>query len=306
MFVQRLNEEYDEMTITAACEFVERSRSRYYKWEERKDNQKEKPGPQKGVYVDEQMVEHIREVREEMAPVQVGYRRITAILEDKKGITVKKKQVQRINQIMGWQAQPYRRHGTTTSELDPDDPNRPVVIPKVPVQFNKLNQRWSTDLTKIYIKGEGLANLIPVLDNYTRECLGWVFSGRVLAKEARNAIQEAVIHRFGSEQEVPEDLEFLTGNGSIFLACKFQDQMDEYGINLTFTPYECPSENRLAERFIKTVKEEKTWHFVFESMEEAEKAIRKFIRKYNQELLHSRLDNTHSAAFAEQFREEIV
>jgi len=294
------------MTITAACEFVGRSRSGYYKWEDRKDNQKEKPGPQKGVYIDEEMVEHIKEVREEMAPVQVGYRRITAILNHKKGIAVNKKKVQRINQIMGWQAQPYRPPGRTKSKREPDDPNRPVVNPKEPVQVNKPNQRWSTDLTKIYIKGEGWANLIPVLDNCTRECLGWVFSRRGRAKEARDAIREAVINRFGSEQNVPDELELLTDNGSIFLARDFQNQMNEYGIDQTFTPYECPSANGLAERFIKTVKEEKTWHFVFESMEKAEEVIREFIREYNHDRLHSSLDYTSPATFAEQFRKEVA
>jgi len=292
------------MTITAACDFVGRSRSGYYKWQDRKGEEKEKPGPQKGAYVDEKMVERIREVREEMAPIQVGYRRITAILNYKKGITVNKKKVQRINQIMGWQARSYRR--PTRPKPEPEDPNRPVVNPEDPVQVNKPNQRWSTDLTKIYIKNEGWANLIPVLDNCTRECLGWVFSRRCRAKEAQDAIREAVINRFGSEQEVPEDLELLTDNGSIFLARDFQDQMDEYGIGQTFTPYECPSANGLAERFIKTVKEEKTWHFVFESMEEAEEAIREFIQEYNEERLHSSLDYKTPAIFAEQFRNEVA
>jgi putative transposase len=304
MFVQRLNEEFEEMTITAACEYVDHSRSGYYKWLERKDEESKKPGPKKGVYIDEWMVQRIREVREEMAPIQVGYRRITAILNHKKGITVNKKKVQRINQIMGWQASSYRR--PTRPKSDPQDPNRPVVDPGDPVQVDRPNQRWSTDLTKIYIKGEGWANLIPVVDNCTRECLGWVFSRRGRAKEAQDAIREAVINRFGSEQNVPEELELLTDNGSIFLAKDFMNQMDEYGIDQTFTPFECPSANGLAERFIETVKEEKTWHFVFESMDEAEEAIREFIQEYNEERLHSSLDYTPPATFAEQFRKKVA
>lgn len=178
------------MTITAACEYVGRSRSGYYKWKERTDKPQEKPRPDRGVYLDQDMVERIREVRKEMAPRQVGYRRITAILNYKKGITVNKKKVQRINQIMGWQAKPYRR--PTRNKPDPTDPNRPVVDPKDPVQVNEPNTRWSTDLTKIYVKDEGWANLIPVLDNCTRECIGWVFDRRGRAQEAQDAVREAV------------------------------------------------------------------------------------------------------------------
>lgn len=250
------------------------------------------------------MVEHIRKVREEMAPKQVGYRRITAILNYKKGIIVNKKKVQRINQIMGWQAKPYRRPGG--GDHDPEDPDRPVVDPQQPVEVNEPNQRWSTDLTKIYVKEVGWANLIPVLDNCTRECIGWVFSRRGRAIEAIDAVREAIINRFSSLSEVPEDLELLTDNGSIFLANDFLEQMGEYGIDQTFTPYDCPSANGLAERFIKTVKEEKTWHFVFETIDEAEKAIREFIQEYNNERLHSSLDYTPPAEFFEQFRKKIA
>ncbi len=73
--------------------------------------------------------------------------------------------------------------------------------------------------------------------------------------------------------------------------------MDDYGIKQTYTPYECPRANGLAERFIKPVKDEKTWHFVFETMGEAEKATRNFIQEYNHERLHSNLDYTPSAVF---------
>lgn len=85
-FVETLNEEYDDMTMTAACKWTGVSRSGYYKHQERKDREKGKPGPEKGVYVDEWMVEQIRKVREEKAPVQVGYRRITAILNQKRAL----------------------------------------------------------------------------------------------------------------------------------------------------------------------------------------------------------------------------
>lgn len=213
-----------------------------------------------------------------------------------------KKKVQRINQIMGWQAKQYRR--PNRSKPDPEDPNRPVVDPNEPVQVNEPDTRWSTDLTRIYVEEVGWANLIPVLDNCTRECVGWVFHHRGRAIEAKDAMREAVINRFGSESNVPEDLELRTDNGSIFLARDFEEQMDEYGIDQTYTPYDCPSANGLAERFIKTVKEECTWHYRFETMEEAEKMIREFIEEYNQERLHSSLDNTPPAVFAGQFREE--
>ncbi len=74
---------------------------------------------------------------------------------------------------MGWQAKPYCR--PSRSRPDPKDPNRSLVDPSEPVQVNEPKRRWSPDLTKIYVKNVGWANVIPVLDNNTRECIGWVF-----------------------------------------------------------------------------------------------------------------------------------
>jgi len=41
-------------------------------------------------------------------------------------------------------------------------------------------------------------------------------------------------------------------------------------------------------------------------MEEAEQAIIEFIKEYNEERLHSSLENTPPATFAERFRKEFA
>jgi len=143
----------------------------------------------------------------------------------------------------------------------------------------------------------GWANLIPVLEKGTRECVGWVFSRRGRATEAKDAIKEAVIDPFGSVSNVPEDLELLTDNGRIFLAHEFTDQMNEYQIDRTYTPFRCPSANGIAERFMRTLKEEKVWHYRFETMEEAEEVIADWIEAYNHQRMHSSLDYDTPASF---------
>jgi transposase InsO family protein len=135
------------------------------------------------------------------------------------GNKVNKKKVQRINQIKGWQAQSFRR--PTRNSYDPEDPNRPVTDPKDTIEEIEPNSCWSTDLTKIHVENVGWANFIPVIANATRECLGWIFSRRGRAVEAKDAIREAVINRFGSESDVPDDHELLSDNGSTFLAHDF-------------------------------------------------------------------------------------
>ncbi len=220
------------------------------------------------------------------------------------GITANKKKVQRILQIKGWQAKQVSRPSRSTSAPDPEDPNREVTDPKDPVEVDEPDTVWSTDLTRIYVEEVGWANLIPVLDNCTRECVGWIFSHRGRATEAKDAIQEAVINQFGSVSNVPEGLELLTDNGSIFLAREFTDQMNEYQIDRKYTPFRCPSANGIAERFMRTLKEEKVWHFRFETMEQAEEVIAEWIEEYNHQRMHSSLDYDTPASFGEFIREK--
>ncbi len=269
--IQKAKQEDIKMSIASVCEYIGRSRSGYYNYQERKDQPTKSRGRPATGQIDEAMAKVIKWIKRCWAPVQVGYRRITAILNHHLGITANKKKVQWILQIKGWQARQYRRPSRPSP--DPEDPNRQVTDPGDPVEVQEPDTCWSTDLTKIYVEEVGWANLIPVLDNATRECVGWVFSHRGRATEAKDAIREAVINQFGSVSEVPDELELLTDNGSIFLAHKFVDQMDEHGIKQKYTPFHCPSANGIAERFMRTLKEEEVWHHVFETMEEAETVI---------------------------------
>lgn len=290
------------MSIVSACDYIGRSPSGYHKFQKRKDQPNKTKGRPASGEVDEALAKVIKWIKRCWAPAQVGYRRITAIINHYLGITANKKKVQRILQIKGWQAKQIRRPSRSTP--DPEDPNREVTDPKDPVEVDEPNTVWSTDLTKIYVQEVGWANLIPVLDNCTRECVGWVFSRRGRATEAKDAIREAVINQFDSVSEVPEDLELLTDNGSIFLANEFVEKTDEYGIERTYTPYRCPSANGIAERFMRTLKEEKVWHYRFETMEEAEKVIADWIEEYNHQRMHSSLDYKSPVSFREFIEEK--
>ena len=303
--IQRYQQDHeDNMSITSACEYVGRSPSGYHKHQNRKDQPPKKKGRPATDEVDEEMTEVISWIRRCWAPIQLGYRRITAILNHHLSITANKKKVQRIMQIKGWQAKQYTR--PTRPSPDPEDPNRQVTDPKDPVQVQKPDTCWSTDLTKIYVEEVGWANLIPVLDNCTRECVGWVFSHRGRAIEAKDAIREAVINQFGHLSEVPDGLQLLTDNGSIFLAHDFVNEMNNLGIDQKYTPFRCPTANGIAERFMRTIKEEKVWHHRFETMEEAEKVIANWIERYNQQRLHSSLDDRSPVSFRAFLREKVA
>lgn len=108
-----------------------------------------------------------------------------------------KNTVQRIFQIKGWQVR-----------------KRPVGMrPRVqalPSVAKGPNQRWATDLCRVWTGRDGWASLALVIDCYTRELLGWQLSRTGKASTAASALEQALIARFGtlgeSDSAVPATL----------------------------------------------------------------------------------------------------
>jgi putative transposase len=131
-----------------------------------------------------------------------------------------------------------------------------VVDPRERIEVSFPNLKWSTDLTKFYVEEAGWVNLIPVVDCCSRECVGSRNSVRGRAREARDALGEAVLSQFGSIENIPNALSLLYGQRKHLLDKGVLDELKRLGIEPEFTSYRCPSVNGIVGRFIKTLKEE--------------------------------------------------
>ncbi|WP_023850960.1 DDE-type integrase/transposase/recombinase [Ponticoccus alexandrii] len=74
---------------------------------------------------------------------------------------------------------------------------RPRIHP-VPFAAAAPNERWSTDLARIWSGRDGWASLAPVVGCHTRELLGWHLSKSGKATTASAALGHALIARFGT------------------------------------------------------------------------------------------------------------
>lgn len=258
------------------------------------------PTPPREISFDEDLAREIRKIHLDERYVGYGYRRTWAVLRFDRKIVVSKKKVQRIIKLKGWQAKAVPRPKRYGGE--PYDRKREVVDPKQKVTVPTLDTRWATDLTRIYTDEDGWVNLIPVLDCGNSEVLGWRLSPRGRALEAREALEAAVLGRFGDVRSVPEGLSLRTDNGSIFLATEFWQELARLGIRAEYTPYRCPSANGVAERFMKTIKEECAWQHRFRNLAQAEEVIAKWIEFYNRERRHSRLKYLTPLEYRESLR----
>ncbi|MGA0825641.1 MAG: DDE-type integrase/transposase/recombinase, partial [Burkholderiaceae bacterium] len=107
-----------------------------------------------------------------------GYRTVAGLLN------MNKNTVQRIFQIRGWQVK-----------------KRPIGFrPRVealPSVAASPDERWATDLCRVWAGRDGWMTLALVIDCYTRELLGWHLSRSGKAKTAEAALEQALIARFG-------------------------------------------------------------------------------------------------------------
>lgn len=226
--------------------------------------------------LDEGLALRIRRILDEEETF--GYRRVWAHLRFKEGLDVNIKKVHRIMKVKGWQCRLWNRLGRKGPKVERKRScvDRPDIL-------------WSMDLTRIYCGRDGWCPLIGVMDNGSRELAGYRFNRQGRALEATDALNQAVMARYGSRERVPEGLRLRHDNGSIFLARDFIESTHYWGIDQEYIPSGKPDWNGAIERFFRTLKQECVWLHHFESFEQAEPVIAKWIEKYNTERLHSSL-----------------
>jgi len=199
-----------------------------------------------------------------------GYRRIAALLG------WNRKVVQRICQRKGWQVR-KRAKG-----------HRPRVK-AWPSVASYIDQRWATDLARVWCGRDRWCHVALVIDCASREALGWRLSKRGNAATAEAALEEALIQRFGHLGRVPSPLQLRSDNGLVFTSRRYMATVKAYGLQQEFiTPYS-PEQNGLVERFIRSLKEECVWQHRFESIRHAREVIGRWLRHYNTERPHQAL-----------------
>lgn len=145
--------------------------------------------------LDPQFVAPIKALIEESP--SFGYRTVAHLLGFNKNT------VQRVFQLMGWQVR-----------------KRPIGfrprIQALPSVATRPNERWSTDLCRVWAGRDGWATLALVIDCHTRELLGWHLSRSGKACTAGSALEHALIARFGTLGRVPVPFLLRSDNGLVF------------------------------------------------------------------------------------------
>jgi len=199
-----------------------------------------------------------------------GYRTVAYLLG------LNKNTVQRVFQIRGWQVK-----------------KRPIGFrPRVqamPSVALAPDQRWATDLCRIWAGRDGWATLALVIDCHTRELLGWHLSRSGKAKTAEAALEQALIARYGTLGRVTTPFLLRSDNGLVFTSRSYTAMVRSYGLEQEFITPHCPEQNGMVERVIRSLKEQCIHRQRFETLQHASRVISDWILFYNHRRPHQAL-----------------
>lgn len=205
-----------------------------------------------------------------------GVRMTHARLTKGQGMIVNRKKVHRIMRLHRWTCR-QRRTG-----------RRPRVQHLKSIAAAP-NQRWATDIATVDCGRDGWCAFVPVIDCCSREVLGWELAHTARAKTAERALEEALLHRFGTTRGAPAGLTLRHDNGLVFGSRAYRALVRDYGLTQEYIAPYTPEQNGLCERFIRTFKEECAWQHRFDNLTAARATVARYIEHYNTQRTHSAL-----------------
>ena len=219
-----------------------------------------------------------------------GYRKITQTLKAQ-GMTVNGKKVLRHLRALGL-TQPRKLKGLRWT--------RPAVVtPETP------NNYWEADFTYVWT-GQGNAYLCAVIDAWDRDIVGDVFSDRCRAVEAAEALEKAVLGRFG--EKVPEGHQLIlrVDRGSQFRAHRFQETARLLNVRLEYAGIKCPEDKPYIESFNSSYKTEEIYRHEYRSFQEAWTGWETYRDWYRTDRLHQSLDYLSPLQYAQRVQNNIL
>jgi putative transposase len=178
-----------------------------------------------------------------------GYRTVASLLRFNKNT------VQRVFQLMGWQVRKRATWHRPRIEAPPSVATTP-------------NERWATNLCRIWAGCDGWQTLALIIDCHTRELL-WRLSRSGRATTATATLEQALIARFGSLERVDRSFLLRSDNGLVSTSMTYTRMVRSYGLRQELITPHSPPQNGMIERMIRTLKEQCVHRHGFETQRQA-------------------------------------
>lgn len=198
---------------------------------------------------------------------------------------VNAKKVLRHLRILGL-TQPKKVKGIGWTRLD-------VIKPE------EQNTYWEADFSYVWT-GEKNAYLCAIIDGWDRDIVGDVFSDRCQAIEAAEALEKAIISRFGGRVPEGHQLTLRLDRGSQFRAKLFRETAHILNVKLEYAGIHCPEEKPYIETFSSNYKTEEMYRNEYRSFKEFKEAWESYRDWYRSGRIHQNLDYMTPIQYAQR------
>lgn len=266
-----------EATVSLLCETFKISRAAYYealKPAARHEGEIVKLPRAPRYTTAEVVLAKIREVIAREGSEAWGVRKVWATVR-RDGLRVSRKRVWALMHAHGLVMARDREPGETTRGH--------VAVPEP-------NRRIATDLTTTWTRRDGVVAIVPTIDCGCRSILGMTVTKDQHGPTVLESVQQALRTAFRSPAHIPEGVELRSDHGPQYTGADCAALVDEWNIEHTFAPVGRPTGNAVAERVIRTLKEEVVWLRDWESLDELRAAIMAWVKRYNEQRPHQALD----------------
>lgn len=175
-----------------------------------------------------------------------GYRRVHALLRRQAEKNARESlNVKRVYRVMKVHGLLLQRGGEHREERRHDGR----------VAVDQRNTRWCSDGLEIACDNGEKVRLAFALDCCDREAMGHVATtGGITAEDVQDLMVATVEHRYGRVNCVPAPIEWLTDNGSCYVARGTRAFARDIGLIPRTTPVSSPQSNSMVEAFVRTLK----------------------------------------------------
>lgn len=123
------------------------------------------------------------------------------------------------------------------------------------VAVDQRNRRWCSDGFEIGCDNGERVRVAFALDCCDREAMSFIATtGGIAGEHVQDLIVAAVEQRFGLVNRLPDAIEWLSDNGSCYVAKDTRKFARNIGLEPRTTPIESPQSNGMAEAFVRTFK----------------------------------------------------
>jgi putative transposase len=117
------------------------------------------------------------------------------------------------------------------------------------------NRRWCSDGFEVGCDNGERVRVAFALDCCDREAMSFIATtGGIAGEHIRDLMVAAIEHRFGAVDQLPSVIEWLSDNGSCYIARDTRRFARGIGLEPRTTPLESPQSNGMAEAFVRTFK----------------------------------------------------